>query len=153
MAHFTVGEVNALTEATKLNITQVDPDLEDEASAEVIGRLATVFDTSGWADETTTPKLVRKVMAMLYVAYLYNKTYAESEEGVDTYAATLLRRAQLILDGIQSGVYILVDDPDASDTPGQPVFYPTDDSSALDPRDFPDDTSVGPAKFSMGMVF
>jgi len=158
MAHTTIQKAQAYAEASKLDVAfgtppALDADLEGQVSDQVLGQLAQAFDTSTWVDENSTPKLVQNVVAMYYVAWLIDRTYGVNEEANDTYAGLLLRRADQIVAGLLTGAYVLVDDPNPADTPGQPIFYPTDESTSLDPRDFPDDTSVGPAAFSMGQVF
>jgi hypothetical protein len=159
MAHTTAQKVQSFLQATKLTVSSLDVELEETASDEVIGQIAAQLDVSTWADNTSTPDLVQRVIAMYYAAWTINKVYAGSEEGVDPYAAVLLRRADLTIAGILTGSTILLDVPAGTqDVGNQPVFYPNDTSDALDSSDVENgdgspDTSVGMAKFSMGSIF
>jgi hypothetical protein len=154
VAHTTVELAQAWAEQTKLTLSQLDADLELQEADYVIGRLAATFDVSTWLDATSTPRQVKQIIAMLYVSSHLNRTYGVDADANDPYAALLRNRANSMIDGLLTGGLTLLDDPNPNaDNPGEPVFYPNDNSSVLDPRDFPDDTSVGPAKFSMGMIF
>jgi hypothetical protein len=154
MANITLQRAQAWAESSKLTLSSLDAALEQQIATEVLSRLSQVFDVSTWVDETSTPAMVQEAIAMYYVSWQVNRTYGVDAESNDPYAGLLRGRADMIITGILTGTYTLLDDPQAANADaGQPIFYPTDDSSALDPRDFPDDTSVGPAKFSMGMIF
>jgi hypothetical protein len=94
---------------------------------------------------------------MYYVAWLYQRTYAE-DTGTATYADRLLRWAQMLINGILNGNTVLVDvvTPATGDR-SEPAFYPNDQSSATKPENLdindPERGSVGPAYFTMGQVF
>jgi len=155
MAHITANEAQAWAEATKLTVTSIDADLEASVSDLILSHLATQFDVSMWVDNNTTPKVVRRVIAMNYIAYLIDKTYNQSEPSTDSYARLLRARVDLVISGLLAGQMVLTDDPNPADAQaGQPMFYPTDESSALTPADTNFlDMSVGPAAFSMGTIF
>lgn len=155
MARISVREAQAWVEGTKF--TFQDPfvpqnlDLLAEIEEEILARIAVAYpDQSAWTDETTTPKLVRVAIAKMFVAWAYRRQYSESiGEGDAAYAALLEANAMLIVAGIIDGtIDIPGEDPVSSIGP---VFYPTDASSAMEPTR--DDPSLGPAKFSMGLVF
>jgi hypothetical protein len=149
MAHITAAQAQAWAEGTKLTITSLDTELEDQLAEEVIRQLQSAdIDTSTWTNETTTPKLVRVIIAKLYVAWVYDRQYSEDIEQGSNYADRLKANANNLIAGLIAGIIEL--DPTTASA-GQPVFYPTDASSAQLPTT--DDLSLGPAAFSMGMRF
>jgi len=151
MVHITVAEANAWLESTKLNLTNIDTAVEGHASENIISRLASVFDTSTWINETTTPKLVRTLISMYHVSYIYDRAYADDGENTSNYAFILRRQADLIIGGLLNGTIVLEEVPDVITDLMDPVFFPNDLSSANEASsDFPSD---GPPMFTMGQVF
>lgn len=149
MPHITVPQAQAWAEGTKLTIAALDTELEDQLAEEVIRRLQSAsIDTSLWVNDATTPKLVRVIIAKLYVAWVYDRQYSEDIEQGSNYADRLKANAEALILGLIDGTIEL--DP-VTNVVGEPVFYPTDASSAL--LATPDDLSLGPAAFSMGMRF
>lgn len=113
-------------ESTKLQITDVDAALQDAAVDLVFSALGSLYDTSLWLDPLSTPSLVRKIIAMLVAAWVYDRQYSEDAAGQDQYADKLEKRAMMLLDGLTSGLLTLTDiDPVLSD-PTSPEFYPND---------------------------
>lgn len=152
MARIDAPDADAWTEKTKLAITALEPAMLDQIETQVLGRLATQFDeVSTWVSSTTTPKMVKSVIAMLYVAWYYDKTYSEDQEQLNDYAILLRAQAENLIQGILDGSIILEEVPDDGSEPGGPSFYPTDASSALCPTLL--DPSLGPARFSIGTTF
>lgn len=153
MALIELSEANAWTDKNKLDIAAFDDALLEQVEAQVLSALTNSgYDTSTWADAATTPDLVRAVISMLYVAWLYDRTYSEDVGSQNNYANLLRRNAQANITGIIDGTFPLADGTLLGDAPGSPSFYPNDLSSAADIT-WSDDTSVGPEKFSMGMTF
>lgn len=151
MARITPAEAQAWGEPTKLKITTLDTELLAHLEEEVLGQLAGIYDVSTWVDNTSTPKLVRTIIAKTYVCWYYQRQYSEDTDAGNPYAKSLATNAQMLIDGLIDGSITL---PDVPTSQGQTAtFYPTDESSLLDPRDFPDDPSVGPAQFSLTMRF
>jgi hypothetical protein len=149
MANVTFQEAQAWAERTKLDLgAALEGELETQLSTQVLSRVATAYDVSGWTTPETTPQLVRSVIAMLYVAVIYARTYSDNTDG-DSYSTFLRSSAESIIQNIVDGITILPEDPTADLS--EPVFYPTDISSASCPT--PEDMSLGGAKFSMGTVF
>lgn len=151
MARIKVEEAQAWGEPTKLKIETLDSFLLAHIESEVIGQLQGVLDVSTWIDQTTTPSLVRTIIAKMYVSWLYRRQYSEDTDAKNPYAQDLDTNAKMLIAGLVAGTIEIPGQPNTDIT--NPVFYPTDASSLLDPRDFPDDPSVGPAKFSMTTVF
>lgn len=149
MAYITVAEVNAWLEATKSNVTSLETELESSIATQVLGRLTNSYDVTTWTDNTNTPKLVRKIIAMLYAGWYYDKIYSETSDTND-YALRLKAEAEKLLDAISAGT---IDLAEVAGLPAisQPSFFPTDASSSASPTN--DDPSVGDAKFLMGSVF
>jgi hypothetical protein len=151
MAYTTVGEVQAWLEPTKLTITEVEPELEDAVATFVLARLSPVYEIGGWLDELTTPKLVRKTIAVCYAARLYDRQYSEDEEE-NKYAQRLHQICTASTDSIVDGTTELQTDPGVVPlTDDNPSFYPNDESSSREPG--PDDPSAGGPYFRMGRLW
>lgn len=151
MTYISVPEAQAWLESTKLTIAELDTDLADSVTIEILARLAGSFVTTSWTDITNTPNLVRKIIAMEYAAWYVNRAYS-NDEGLSVYAGRLLRMAQDLIDGLIGGAIILTDDTnpvDAANSTAQ--FYPTDASSLLVPTS--DDMSLGGPVFTMGVIW
>jgi hypothetical protein len=148
--YITVDEANAYADKNKLIVTAVDVDLETSQAVQLFAKLGQVYDVSTWVDDTTTPSLVRKVLAMYYTGWFYLRTYSEDED-VSTYGQMLIRQADDLLAGIVAGTLVLSDVSVPAINPDQPSFYPDDASSALTPT--ASDRSLGDAKFSMGTIW
>lgn len=149
----TQAEAQAWVEATKFTIpditTSPNSDLLAEIEEEVIARVNSAYDTSTWVDATSTPKLVRVAIAKKFVAWAYRRAYSESLGEVDaTYSMLLDVNAETIIQGIVDGS---IEIPNIPVVIGEPIFYPNDTSSAMEPTVA--DPSLGPSKFSMGQVF
>ena len=150
MARIELSDAQAWVEKTKLTFAELDPDLLQQVESQVIARLSGQFETVTWVDAATTPKMVKSVIAMLYVAWYYDRSYSEDQEQGNDYAALLRASAEALMTGILDGSVDLPEVP-GSPEPGGPSFYPTDASSALSPT--LEDPSLGPAAFSMGAKF
>lgn len=154
MPHITVDEANAWLEPTKLTLTTPtfsEPTslaLEESAVELIFSRLRLYTDTTIWTDEEDTPDLIRKLIAMMYVAYTYDKTYSDNADD-NAYANRLRRAVDLAIEGIIEGTYQIegVDIP----TIGPPEFFPTDASSA-NPASI-DSPSDGGPYFLMGTIW
>jgi hypothetical protein len=150
----TVEEVRALAERTKLTITTLDTELLNHFEEEIIDRLSIQVDSTfiaTWLGPDSTPKLIRTIIASKYFAWFYFRQYSEDVgETENTYAQKLDARAEMLLAGILDGSIVLVGTTTDISTI---TFYPTDDSTATDPKDSPNDPSVGPAAFSMTTSF
>lgn len=154
MAHIDVSDANAWLEGTKLTLTDLDTSLEGQISTQILAKLAGTFSTTTtWTDSSSTPALVRSIIAMYYVAAVYDKHYADDvEDSSSNYASTLRGMADLNIAGLLDGTLSLAEDPAANSTQGAPVFFPTDASS--DNRiGFHEDPSDGGPAFMMGTVF
>lgn len=150
MTHIHFKEAQAWAERTKLDLgTSLEGELEGQLSTQVLARVATAYDVSGWVSEATTPALIRTAIAMRYVAFIYARTYSNDTDG-DTYSTLLLQGSDAIIQNIIDGI-TPIDGVDPIADLSEPVFYPTDLSSASEPT--PEDPSLGPAKFSMGQIF
>lgn len=149
MARITAAEAQAWAEVTKLNLgVSLDSALLAHIEEEVIRRVAVAADASLWVDSASTPQIVKTAIAKLYVAWVYNKQYAEDIADGSAFSDKLERNAETIIQGIIDGT---IEIPGQSPTAGHPAFYPTDASSAAAPT--MTDSSLGPAAFSMGMIF
>jgi hypothetical protein len=150
MARITPDDAQGWAESTKLTLSSLDASLLNQIEEEVIGRLNSVYTTSGWTDSTNTPALVKVIISKLYVAWFYDRQYSENQSEGNDYAILLRANAEMLMTGLIDGTIDLPDVPVAGSGLG-PAFYPNDASSAMEPT--PEDPSLGPAKFSMGKVF
>jgi hypothetical protein len=153
--HITTGDAQAWAESSKLTvgITDVDEDLENQVAANVLAQLAVRYDISLWVDADTTPRLVKNVMAMMYVAWLVERTMITDETN-SAVARQLMFYAGTTIKSILDGDSVLVEvDPTGlfAATHNEPVFFPTDASTAACPTIY--DTADGPEAFQMGKVF
>lgn len=149
MAHITPDDAQGWAESTKLDLSTLDDSLEAQISTEIISRLASVYTTTSWVDENTTPDLVKVIIAKTYVAWFYDRAYSENQDEGNDYAALLRGNAEMLMTGLLDGT---IDIPGVTPVgSGVPGYYPNDASSALTPT--AEDPSLGPAKFSMGKVF
>lgn len=149
MARITVRQAQSWSEKTKLPVTGLDTDLLTQVENQVLGMLATGFDTSTWLDASSTPPIVQQILAMLYVSWFYNRQYSEDQEHVNVYATLLRAEAESLIQGLLDGSVLMPGQP--ASTEADPSFYPNDSSSAQEPTS--DDKSLGDASFSMGTVF
>jgi len=150
----TLEEVRALAERTKLAITTLDTELLNSFEDEIIQRLAAQIDAATlatWTTPDTTPKLVRTIISRKYFAWFYFRQYSEDiGTNENTYALKLDASAEMLIAGILDGTIII---PGITTDISTITFYPTDASTATDPKDVPSDPSVGPAAFSMTTTF
>jgi hypothetical protein len=149
MTLITVDDVQGWVERTKLNITALDLKFLPQIEAEVLARLGTVYNTVPWTTPDNTPMIVRVCIAKTYAAWIYDRAYSENQGVANDYAAMLRGNAEMLIQGLIDGTLEIPGiDPISSPDPS---FYPNDASSALDPTST--DSSLGPARFSMGKVF
>src|SRR5688500_5596975 len=100
MPHFTLNEANAWLESTKLSLSALDASLASQAALQVLPRLADTYDTSTWTGDNNTPPLIRSVIAMYYVSWIYDRTYSDNtDDTTSNYAFLLRQRADLIIAG------------------------------------------------------
>jgi hypothetical protein len=132
MAHVTVGDVQVYLDVNKLALPENDPLEEDQTFADIVfASVGQVYDFSSWTNETTTPALIRRVLAMLIAANRYNKIYSEEDDAGNRYADKIEARALEILASISDGTILLYDAsllplPETHD----PSFYPNDATGA-----------------------
>lgn len=159
MARITVLEAQSWVEGTKFKISlnqssfsTQDTALLEQLEAEVLARIAPAYDATiqaGWTSSVNTPTLVKVIIAKTFVAWAYRRQYSEDLSDADAaYSLKLEMNAETLILGLVDGS---IEIPSVSSNAGYPTFYPTDDSSAMEPTI--DDPSLGPAKFSMNSVF
>lgn len=153
MSRITIEKAQGWVEGTKFTIASLsgtDGALLDQIETEVLARVSAAYITTTWVDAATTPALIQVAIAKKFVAWMYRKAYSEDiTENDAAYAAFLEANSELIIQGIVDGSIEIPELPPSA-TSG-PLFYPTDASSAMEPT--VDDSSLGPNKFSMGMIF
>jgi hypothetical protein len=151
MSNITVDEAQAWAEKSKLDlVSELDGELEKQVASQVLARVAIAYDVSGWTTTYNTPQLLKTIICMFYVGWLYERTYSDDNNGPNVYGDKLLEMAETMLQNILDGITELPGVIPTLDS-GSPSFYPTDLSSAQCPT--PEDRSLGDAKFSMGIVF
>lgn len=150
MARITLPEVQAWLDTAKLTLSSFDTELLAHLEEEVLTRLSTVYDTSGWTTSGNTPKLVRTAISKTYASWTIDKEYSDDQEEGNDYAARLIANAEMIIISIINGTVVIPEEPTPDFARG-PTFYPTDDSSAQEPTS--DDPSLGGPYFSLGRAF
>lgn len=150
MARVTQREIQGWLELTKLNLAALNTDLLLQLEEEVLVQLSSVYDTSTWVDEVTTPRIVRVIIAKMYASWYIDKAYSENQDEGNDYAARLSANANMLLAGLVSGLFEIPEVPSPSN-PGTASFYPTDASSAMEPTF--DDPSLGGPWMSLGKAF
>jgi hypothetical protein len=149
MANFGVDDAKAWAESSKLPVSSIETQLATGVTNIVFARLRAAMDISGWTNEASTPKLVRTILGMYYIAALYDKHYAQEDEE-SSYAITLRTLADQNLAGIISGA-IEMDDFETPNITSAPSFFPNDESS-MSPATLDAPSNGGPA-FTMGSIF
>jgi hypothetical protein len=110
MPNIQAGEAQAWLETTKANLgTNLNDDLEASIASQVLSRVATSYDVSGWTTPETTPTLVRKIIGMKYASWYYQMLYSEDDGGTNEYALFLNAQAELLMDGVVSGANDLIE--------------------------------------------
>src|SRR6478752_129312 len=132
MSYITVPEAQAWCEETRLTLESIDGELEESIAVQTISRLTSTYDTSTWVDGASTPSLVNKIIAMLYVAAWYDRVFSTSDAG-SVYAARLRALAEDLILGIIAGTNELTDSGQDAGVTSGPSSYPNDASSALPP--------------------
>lgn len=129
MSLITLAEAQAWGEKTKLlpALSELDTDLLAQLEAETLAQVATVADTSTWSDSSTTPSLVKTILARNYVAWIIDRQYSEDED-LSNYSALLRTGAMLLLTGIMSSAIDIPGVITDSAGDGLPSIYPTDDT-------------------------
>jgi len=149
MSRVELDDVKAWVEDSKLNPQALDNDLLNQLEEEIFGRIQAVYDVSVWTDPSTTPLLIKVIIAKTYAGWLYDKFYSENQGVPNQYSQLVKANAEMLIMGILDGTIVVPGVTPVND-PG-PAFYPNDASSAQKPTH--DDPSLGPAKFSMGRMF
>ena len=133
-------DVNSWLETSKLSIdtSNIETQVETFAVNQVVGKLASRYDTVLWVNRAGTPALVIQLTAMLYAAAVYRRQYSEDlvdGEGLN-WAQWLEKSVEGYLTSLLDGTIII--DGSILDDSGLrlPAFYPTDLSSIDDPAKF-----------------
>lgn len=150
MARITLAEAQGWLESTKLTIASLDASLLGQLEEEILSRLSVVYDTSAWTSDTTTPKLIRTIIAKTYASWLYNRQYSEDQGENNEYALKLLENAEMLMNALIGGQIEIPGGPEPETSRGA-SFYPTDASSVQEPTDA--DPSLGGPYFSLGRLF
>lgn len=150
MANIELADAQAWIEPTKLTLSALDVQLEAQVTTQIYSRLLGTFETTSWNTPATTPAIVRSIIAMYYVAWVYDRAYSDDAEA-NAYAQLLRQYADANIAGLIAGTIELVELPDANVGVSSPSFFPNDASSARQPT--PENPSDGPPSFTMGTIF
>lgn len=150
MTSIALSDAQAWIEPTKLTLSVIEPELEAQITTQIFSQLLGVFDTTAWVNPASTPAIVRSIIAMYYVAWVYDRAYSDDAEA-NAYAALLRSYADRNIAGLIAGNIELVELPDANVGVSSPSFFPNDASSAREPTQ--DSPSDGPPAFTMGTIF
>lgn len=137
--HVTVAEVQSWLDQGKIDLPTNDqlPEEFNVATA-VFSRLAQVFNTAPWVDNTTTPNLIRVIISAKVAANRYNKLYSEEDDAGNKYANKLENWADSMIIALLNGSVVLIDSPAV--VANDPAFYPKDSTGSeqiLDGLGFP----------------
>lgn len=127
-------EAKAWLSETKIDLNELDDVFVDQLQSEILGRLSSVYQTSSWLTPSTTPTIIRKIISMRYVGWLYLRSF--SEEAVENaYGMRLLIEADDLLNDATSGqlpiegIDGVIITPDMSY--GVITFEPSDDTEPV----------------------
>ncbi len=159
MARTTIAEVQVWISDNR--VTVASGDLLDQIEDYVLGRLESTHDTSGWADDTDTPDLVRQVIALLDAEAKFRKDYSDQEDELP-YADKLGMMAEARLEQIIGGqltltvgtVVLTSTQADAVSAAAGPTIFPTEGERLQD--SYLDPTATDGkhrAAFHMGEIF
>jgi|SRR5687768_408978 len=132
MAYVTEKSVQSWLENTKYNLSGLDSEHVETAIDVAFSLLTRRYDTTVWTDDSTTPRLVLKLLNMLVASYTLRRSIME-DDGTANYADWLEKRALSLLEGLAGGQLEIpgVDpDPGATSTEGL-EFWPTQDATDL----------------------
>lgn len=151
MAFFSsVEPIQDWLEDTKMSVDlPLEESVETFMVARVMGALAQRYTVSAWTDDSTTPKLVVKAIAMFYAAALYRRQYSEDLGDTPSWPVWLESTAQAVVDAIALGTMDILDVTPIETSEMQPAFFPTDASTIFDLSN----PNYSPRAFTMGMVF
>lgn len=149
MARIELKDATAWVEDTKLLTTALEPRLLAQVEAQVLTSLDNSIDVSTWVDYNSTPDIIKSIISMTYVAWVYDRQYSEDQENGNDYAALLRAQANALIAGINDGSVVVPGFP--TENIGGPAFFPDDASSAMRPTDLM--PQLGPASFNMGREF
>jgi len=151
MSNIVISEAQAWCQVNKLDLgMSLDDDLEVQVTSQILARVATLYDVSGWISYNTTPQMIRTPIAMYYAAWMYMKLYSDDNDDANAYALKLMEMADVMLQNIIDGITVIPGIDPIFDN-GSPAFYPTDASSAQCATY--EDPSLGPAAFTMSEKF
>jgi hypothetical protein len=131
MPHVSLAEVQAWLETTRANLEQLDSQLEASIADQVLARVALSYDVASWDSLATTPKLVRKIIAMKYASWHYQRAYSEDADTTNEYALMLNAQAETLLEGVVNGSLELVDIGSQGDTTLSRPVYELPDTPAF----------------------
>jgi hypothetical protein len=99
-----IAEVQAWLEKTRSDLGgDLDAELESSIATQVLARVSLSYDVSDWTSPDATPKLVRKIIAMKYASWYYQRVYSEDSDSANDYALLLNAQAETLLDGVVTG--------------------------------------------------
>src|SRR5216117_93652 len=100
MTLITIADAQQWAEKSKLTLDVLEGGLADQITTQILNRIAQACDTTAWTTPTATPAIVRSIIAMSYVSWLYSKKYSEDEVSENAYALRLLAWAEALIAGI-----------------------------------------------------
>jgi hypothetical protein len=127
----TLPEVAAWGEKTKLApaLVTLDTVLLDQVQAEVLAHMGVVASTATWLDSTSTPVMVKTIIAKMYLAWVIDRQYSEDED-LSAYSALLRAGAVSLQTLIETSQVDIPGVTDTDDTAGDglPGYYPKDNT-------------------------
>ena len=135
MSYVNSAQVQSWLQINKYDILPaegVNVEQEQMAAEYILAFLEQRYDTSTWTNNTNTPGMVLRMIAMLVAAYTLRKAISE-DDGESAYSTWLEERVRLLLEGLVSGT---IDLPGVDPDPNAPAaasiaFFPTDAATEL----------------------
>jgi hypothetical protein len=100
---------------------------------------------SSWVSPATTPDIIRGIAGKLIAAKWYAILYSEDIETANMYAQNLYNEANMMIDGVRTGVVVVLD---VNNVP-----IPAEGVASLTSDDFYPNDAAPAAKFTMDKVF
>jgi hypothetical protein len=157
--HVTAAEVQQFLDTTKLEVASVDQELEVTWSTYVLSNLGQAYNVSAWVDNTSTPQLVRSIIAMLIAAAIYQKAYSEATaDAIPPYGDKLEVTAnEMIVSLVEGDMHLLDAAPNIDELIEQPLYTPDDSTGSTSLYDAMGnqigDEGSEDIKFRMGQMF
>lgn len=135
MSYVTPAQVQSWLQTDKFDILPaegVNAEQESVAADRILSTLEQRYATIGWTNNTNTPGMVLRMIAMLVAAYTLRKAISE-DDGESAYSTWLESRVDELLAGLITGAIDLpgVDPDPTAPAAASAAFFPTTAATEL----------------------